>query len=203
MPFLSKRSLRSIAPFLIVPCVGFLQGCAPVIIGSGVAVSVATGGYVMTRDKTVGTSIDDTKIGTVIRSNLYRISPQCYSDVSVMVDKGGVLLTGSVSEEAWIERVEEEAWKVKGVISVDNNLVYGKKISVATIMKDSLITSEVRTALLGTKEVRSSNYKIKTTDGIVYLRGIAYTERERKIALDTIRRIKGVKKIVSYVTIKQ
>ncbi|MDR0552754.1 MAG: BON domain-containing protein [Holosporales bacterium] len=201
MLFLLKRLPHNfITAFVAVFGPASLSGCAHVIVGGCVAV----GGYVITRDKTVGTSLDDTKIGAIIKSNIYKkISPQCYSDVSVTVDRGSVLLTGSVQQENWITRAEEEAWKTKGVVSVDNNLVYGKSIGIATLMKDSVITSEVRTALLGTKEIRSANYKIKTMDGIVYLRGVAQTERERRVTLDTVRRIKGIKKIISYVTIKK
>ncbi|MDR0744682.1 MAG: hypothetical protein LBE97_01875, partial [Holosporales bacterium] len=67
-----------------------ISGCVPVIIGGG-----AIGGSCLAiRDKKIGESLSDTKLETVIKARLYKISPELYSAVSVSVDQGNVLLTG-------------------------------------------------------------------------------------------------------------
>jgi osmotically-inducible protein OsmY len=175
-----------------------MTGCVPVIVGGG----LAAGGYTAMRDKPIGDSITDTKIEVAIKSRLYKISPQLYSLVSVNSDEGGVLLTGVVPNPEWVDVVERESWLVDGVISVNNNVTYGEPLSVAQTLKDDLITSKVRSKILCCKGVRSVNYKIKTMDGIVYLRGVAQSEQELEFVISEIQSVSGIKKIVSYVDVK-
>lgn len=173
----------------------FLTGCAPIIIGGG----VAAGGYTALRDKSIGNSINDTKIDTAIKSKLYKINKQLYSDISAVSDDGCVLLTGAVSNPEWISEAEKAAWSVEGVKVVDNNITAGNKIPVSQILKDSFITSSCRTSIMCAKDVRSVNYKLKTMNGIVYITGIALSEQELNIVLSKIQKINGVRKVVSYV----
>jgi osmotically-inducible protein OsmY len=53
-----------------------------------------------------------------------------------------------------------------------------------------------------TKDVRSVNYKIKTAAGVVYVMGIARNEQERITALEQIRGISEVRKVVSFVRVE-
>jgi osmotically-inducible protein OsmY len=169
----------------------------PLIVGG----TVGTAGYVAMRDKNIGESLNDTKIETTIQSRLYKTSPDFFSNVSVSSDNGCVLLTGIVEKEEWIAIAEKEAWNVRGVNVVDNNIISGKILGINTIMKDAAITSNARTCLLMNKNIRSVNYKIKTVGGIIYLRGAARTRAEIDSAINSVRRVRGVKKVVSYVNI--
>jgi osmotically-inducible protein OsmY len=175
----------------------FLTGCVPVIIGTG----VATGGYFLRRDKKLGDSISDTETETKIKKKLYAISPVLYSDVSVLVDHGCVLLTGIVHESHWVNLAEKEAWATDGVVHVDNCLSYGDIISATQLVKDGFITSSCRTALLCTKNVKSVNFKLKTMVGVVYVLGLAGSIQERNLVLSKIQSVSGVKKILSYIRI--
>jgi osmotically-inducible protein OsmY len=175
-----------------------VAGCVPVFVGTG----VITGGYVAIRDKGIGDSISDSKIDMAIKKKLYRISKKLYSEVSVATDMGAVLLTGIVSDPEWVSIAEREAWAENGVKTVDNNLVHGDEISVSQILKDGTITSSCRSVLICTSSVRSVNYKLKTMNGVVYVRGTARSGEELNTALSQIRRVKGVQKVVSYVTMK-
>ncbi|MDR0630918.1 MAG: BON domain-containing protein [Holosporales bacterium] len=176
----------------------YIGGCAPIIIGG----SMATGGYVTLRDKRIGNSLIDTQIETGIKKKLYKVSHKLYSIVSVNANNGAVILTGTVTKPEWVNIAERAAWAVEGVVSVDNNLVYGEEIPFSQIMKDGFITSSAKSKLLCSKEVKSINYKVKTMNGVVYLTGIAQSEKELDIAISEIQSIGGVKKVVSYVNIK-
>ncbi len=187
--------LRTISLFSLA-CA--LTGCVPIIVG-GMA---TTGGYLAVRDKSIGTSFTDTKMDAAIKSRIYKIDKQLYSDVSVSVDRGCVLLTGVVNNPEFIGRVEKEAWSVDGVKIVDNNLTAGEQIPMSQILKDGAITSACRTSLMCSSGIKSVNYKLKTTNGVVYVTGLAKSEEELNLVLSKIQKIKGVKKVVSYVNAK-
>jgi osmotically-inducible protein OsmY len=154
------------------------------------------------RDKKFGDTITDSKIEVAVKKRLYGISAQLYSDVSVISDRGYVLLTGNVHNPDWVNIAEREAWATDGVIGVDNCLSFGEEISVAQAMKDGFITSSCRTSLLCDSNINSVNYKIKTMNGTVYLLGMAKSEAELRLALSKIQAVSGVKKIVSYVSLQ-
>jgi hyperosmotically inducible protein len=154
------------------------------------------------REKPIGDSMTDTRIEAIIKANLYKVSPELYSAVSVNVDNRCVLLTGAVQRLEWVSIAERESWKVSGVATVDNNVIFGKTIDLATIMKDGMITSKVRGHLLCSSNVKSSNYKVKTMNGVIYIRGVSATANELNNILQSIQHIHGVKKIVSYVVVQ-
>jgi osmotically-inducible protein OsmY len=167
------------------------------MIGTGVTVC----GYAAVRDKDVADSLRDTKLETKIKGRLYKISPDLYSDASVIVDRGCVLLTGVVRNQDWVVTAEKESWAVDRVISVDNCLSFGEQLSVSRVMKDGVITSSCKSSLLCERNVRSVNYKIKTTNGIVYVLGVARSQSELNLVLSRIQSVDGVKKIVSFVNV--
>ena len=190
MHFNFKTLLLFSVPILIT-------GCVPVIVGGG----MVAGGYTALRDKNVGNSISDTKIDMVIKQKLYKIDPNLFSQVSVITDYGCVLLTGIVTNPDWVNIAEREAWSVRGVTEVNNHIVVSDREDPGQVVKDDFITSTCRSALVCKKEVRSVNYKLKTMNGIVYVLGIARTQEELDIALSTIQKISGVKKVISYVKV--
>jgi len=175
----------------------FITGCVPVIVGGG----MIAGGYTALRDKNVGNSLSDSKIDMLIKQRLYKIDHNLFSHVSVVTDYGCVLLTGSVPNPEWINIAEKEAWSVRGVTEVNNHITVSENEDPGQLVKDDFITSTCRSALICKKEVRSVNYKIKTMNGIVYVLGIARTQEELEIALSTIQKISGVKKVISYVKV--
>ncbi|MDR1390943.1 MAG: BON domain-containing protein [Holosporales bacterium] len=168
------------------------------IIGGG----VITGGYVGLRDKKIGDSLSDSSLDARIKQRLYKVSPKLFSEVSVVTDRGHVLLTGIVSNPDWIGIAERESWAVKGVMFVANNLTTNGEDSISQTMSDGFVTSACRSALIFKKDVRSVNYKIKTVDSVVYVRGIARTKEELAIVLSTLQKVRRVKKVVSYVEVE-
>ncbi|MDR2667125.1 MAG: BON domain-containing protein [Holosporales bacterium] len=169
----------------------------PVMIGGGMVAC----GYTALRDKKVGDSLNDSKIDVAIKKRLYKVDPKLFSEVSVVTNQGCVLFTGVVSNPEWGGVAEKEAWKVEGVIAVDNNITSGEELTPGQIVKDGFITSSCRSALICASGVRSVNYKIKTANGVVYITGVARTEEELNTTLSKLQNVSGVKKVVSYVNI--
>ena len=181
-----------------------LTGCTSLaILGVGAGAGVLTGGYIMGRDKTVTQSTDDTIIDAQIKRKLFKQFPNVFTNITVATDNGCVLLAGSVRDEKYIKEAEKIAWTIDGVKKVNNNLTCNKNVSTTQSLQDSYITSACRTKLIATKDIKSRNIKINTNEGVVYLSGTAHSNDELEDIISVVKSIKGVKKVVSYIIIKE
>ncbi|MBW8309655.1 MAG: BON domain-containing protein [Candidatus Paracaedibacteraceae bacterium] len=176
-----------------------LGGCAPAIIGGGAAVV----GGALVKEKGVAGSLSDTQIATKVSVGLYQKDPDLHARVNVIVQNGEVMLTGAVpTNEMHLEAVRI-AWEVKGVKRVIDNIATSEGASVGVYAKDSWITAQIKSQLLFEKNIQSINYSIKTVSGNVYVMGIAQDQQELSTVLDYARHIDGVKKVTSYVHLKE
>ena len=123
--------------------------------------------------------------------------------MSIEVYESHVLLTG-------IAKTEEEravavglAWKASGVEDVMNEVVVGKTSSFGEIARDTAITAELKSRLTFNGEILAVNYAIETVRGTVFLLGIAQNQAELDRVIDQARNISYVKRVVSYVRVKE
>ena len=166
--------------------------------------SLATGSMV-TREKSAKDMRDDVWISAQIITKYTGKGLNGFKNtVDVTVNEGRVLLTGVVRDPKKEELAVSLAWKVDGVKEVINEIQLledpsyrPKNFSRATL--DMLLTLEIETKLLIKPQLRSTNYKINTVNGVVYLMGIAADEEELNKALDVVARIRGVKKVVNHI----
>src|SRR5579871_5732595 len=114
---------------------------------------------------------------------------------------GRVLLTGAAETPQQKTEAAEIAKTVPGVRAVYNEIEVGPAESFWHSTQDAWITSQVKSNLVFS-DVRSVNYDIKTVDGSVYLIGSARTQAELDHATDLARRVRGVKRVVSYVEVR-
>jgi osmotically-inducible protein OsmY len=88
---------------------------------------------------------------------------------------------------------------VEGTTEVFNEVRQGQPIGLGTASSDTWITTKVRSQLLGSDQVKSSNVKVTTENGEVFLLGLV-TDREGKAAADIASRVSGVKKVTTAFT---
>jgi osmotically-inducible protein OsmY len=69
-------------------------------------------------------------------------------------------------------------------------------------MSDSFITARVKSNILFNGDVKSINYSIKTVGATVHIMGIAQNQAELDKVLAAARGTSGVKKVISYVKVK-
>ena len=62
--------------------------------------------------------------------------------------------------------------------------------------KDALITTQLKTAFIFSKNIKATNYNIDTINGKTYIFGIAMTQEEKKEVIEEAKEIYGVKKVV-------
>lgn len=62
---------------------------------------------------------------------------------------------------------------------------------------DSVITTKVKTALLGEKGIKSTQISVETFKGKVQLSGFVSSEKEANLAVNTARKVPGVKVVIN------
>ena len=198
MTELSRSELWCRLLFLaVLLCFAFLaQGCVAVA-GGGAVVAGST----VAQDRSVGKAVSDEDLNLSIRRALYKKSDNLGSRVDVSVMQGHVVLTGAVFSQDDRIDAAKIAWSFKDVKDVDNELQVGEPGGPIRTVKDAWITTRVRTTLWGDKNVKGVNYDVETVKGVVYLMGTARSRLELENAVEKVRRIGGVKKVVSLVRV--
>ena len=118
---------------------------------------------------------------------------------NVTAYQGKVLLVGQAPTTDLASRAKQIAVGVEGATEVFNEIRQGQPIGMGTAANDTWITSKVRTQLLSSDEVKSSNVKVTTENGEVFLLGLV-TDREGKAAADIASRVSGVKHVTTAFT---
>lgn len=106
-----------------------------------------------------------------------------------------VLLAGEVPSEALKTLAEQQVLKVRQVRSVHNELAVSAKPAFLARTNDSLLTSKVKTGLLGSGEVAGLRVKVVTVNHVVYLMG-SLSEEEGSAAAAIASQTSGVLRVV-------
>jgi osmotically-inducible protein OsmY len=112
------------------------------------------------------------------------------------------MLTGVVSTGEQREQAGQVARDVRGVREVINELQIGGGGFIRSA-DDALISSQLRTKLIGDKEVASRNYDISTVNGVIYVFGIARNQPELDRVLNYARSISGVQRVVNHAVLAE
>ena len=170
-----------------------LGGCVGVtttgIFGSGVKVSLDP--------RSLGTQIDDTIIDKNLGTRLLLMNKNYFLSVKVKVLDGRIFITGKVDEPEEKLKITKLAWETKGARSVKNDLKIKEKFNFKQSAKDILITSQLRTALIFNKKIKSGNYNIDTYKKKIYIYGISGSEDETKEVINEAKQILDVEDVVS------
>ena len=159
------------------------------IFGSGVSIALDP--------RTLGTQIDDSIMQKNLQARLALSEKKYLISISVKVLDGRFFLGGKVDEPEEKLKITKMAWETKGARSVKNNIQVKKKFSFKNTAKDVLITSQLRTALILNKNVKSSNFNIDTINQKTYIFGIAQDENEKKEIIQESKQIVDLKELVS------
>jgi osmotically-inducible protein OsmY len=174
-----------------------LNGCVPIT-----AVSTAVVGTAINEERSAGDKLDDSLITLKIKDQFAQTEvSEMFSRISVNVMEGRTMLTGSVEDEKYIKEAETLSWKIRGVVEVINEIHVDKK-GMADRAKDLMIESAIESKLLFEKELSSTNYVVDVNNGVAYLLGLAQNQEELGKALQIARSVKGVKKVVNHVILK-
>ncbi len=183
---------------LVLLALPLLSGCFPLVLGAA-----TEGAVVVAQERSVGDAVDDASIFSKIK---YKFSQQESKDmlanVEVKVVEGRVLLTGNVDQpDSQIEAVNL-AWQVEGVKEVINEIQINDQSGFSNYARDVWVSTQVRSRLLFGKGIKSVNYSVITVNQVVYLMGVAQNQEELDKATYVASTTSYVKKVVSYVRLK-
>ena len=174
-----------IKPLKFILILLFINGC----VGTSSKGVFGTGVSIAFDPRTLGTQIDDSIIDKSIDARLLLINKNYFITVSTQVLDGRIFITGKVDNPEEKLKITKLAWETKGARSVKNDLKFKEKFNFKQSIKDVLITSQLRTALIFSKKIKSANYSIDTYKKKIYIYGISETKDERE---EVIKEAKGI-----------
>ena len=173
--------------------------CSPtsMLIGAGAEVGSAT-----MEARSYGTILDDASIETQIKGNLFNFSTNLFVDVNVTVKERSVFLTGSVPTPELRIQAVRIAWQSDGIREIKNQIQIYDRSSLLDMARDKWISAKLRFKLTLDRKIRSINYSIDTVNRHLYIMGVATSASELKRVFAYARSVRHVRKIVSYVRVK-
>ena len=179
--------------FIILFLLFLLNSC----VGSSTSGIFGTGVSVALDPRTLGTQIDDSIMQKNLLGRLALTEKKYLIKLSVKVLDGRIFLGGKVDEPEEKLIITKLAWETKGVRSVKNNIAIKKKFSFMNTVKDVLITSQLRTAMILNKNIKAANFNIDTINQKTYVFGIAHNNNERKEIIQEAKQIVDLKELVT------
>jgi len=170
-----------------------LSGCIGVsskgIFGTGVSVAFDP--------RSVGTQIDDSIMQKSLSAKILLLNKSYILSIKSKVLDGRIFLTGKVDNPEEKLKLTKLAWETQGVRSVRNDIKVKEEFNFKQSAKDILITSQLRTAFILSKDIKATNYQIDTYKKKIYVYGIAMTSEERDLVLNEAREILDVEDVIA------
>jgi osmotically-inducible protein OsmY len=166
-------------------------------VGSSTSGVFGTGVSVALDPRTLGTQIDDSIMQKNLQARLALTEKKYIIKISVKVLDGRIFLRGKVDTAEEKLKITKMAWEIKGTRSVKNNIAIKQKFSFKNIVLDTLITSQLRVALILNKNVSAANFNIDTINQKTYVFGIAHSENEKKEIIQEAKQIVDLKELVT------
>jgi osmotically-inducible protein OsmY len=184
-----KNKLLLIIPLLFL----IISGCVGVsstgVFGTGVSIALDP--------RSIGTQIDDSIMQKNLVARLSLKEKKYFLALKVKTLDGRIFLTGKVDDPEEKLHITKLAWETDGVRSVKNDIKIKEGFNFKQSAKDLLITSQLRTALILNKNIKSMNYNIDTYKKKIFIYGIALTSSEKEKVIDEAKQILDVEKVIA------
>ncbi len=172
--------------FFLNSCVGTSsQG----IFGTGVSIAIDP--------RSLGTQIDDNIMQKNLAARLLLEDKKYILAITTKVLDGRIFVSGKVEDPEEKLKITKMAWETKGVRSVRNNIIIKDEFNFKQSAIDLLITSQLRTALILNKKIKSTNYNIDTYKRKIYVYGIAQSKDEQKEVINEGKEIPDVERVIA------
>lgn len=175
---------------LLAVCIT-LQGCV-----SGVILGTIGAASVLNDRRTAATQLEDETIE--VKANKAFDNDEGlrkHTHINVISYNRTVLLIGQAPNEMLRSRAVKLANNVDSVTRVFNQIRIGNVTKLTTRSNDSWLTSKVKVALTAEKNFESSQIKVVTENGEVFLLGLV-TQAEANKATEIARNVNGVRQVI-------
>ena len=175
----------------------FLTGCVGIsskgIFGTGVSLALDP--------RSIGTQIDDSVMQKNLKARLVLRDKRYLLSINTKVLDGRIFLTGKINDPEEKLQITKLAWETKGARSIKNDIKLKEIFDFKQSAKDLLITSQLRTALIFNKKIKSSNYQIDTYKKKIFIYGISLTGDERKEVITEAKEILDVENVIASIVL--
>lgn len=177
---------------IVVLCLFTLSNCTTLT-----AVGAASVTAVSNSDRrTLGTQIDDKTTTARVSNAINKIENiEENADISVHVYNAQVLLTGQAITQDLINEAANIAASVEHVSKVHNQIRLGEPIPTSSTINDVWLATKIRTLMTTNKEVPLLKLDLIVEDSEVFIMG-QLTKSEASAAVDLVRNVKGVTKVI-------
>jgi|TARA_B100001093_G_scaffold518426_1_gene603196 osmotically-inducible protein OsmY len=181
-----KLTLIILFGILFTSCVGF---SSKGVFGTGVSVAFDP--------RSVGTQIDDSIMQKSLSARMLLKDKKYLLSIKTKVIDGRIFITGKVDKPEEKLKLTKLAWETDGVRSVRNDIKIKEKFNFQRSAKDILISSQLRTAMILNKNIKSTNYQIDTYKKKIYIYGISMTSDEKDLVISEAEEILDVEKVIA------
>mgnify|MGYP001192656591 FL=1 len=182
--------LISLIFLIFTGCVGL---SSKGVFGTGVTIALDP--------RSLGTQIDDSVMQKSLTARLALKEKSYLLYVSAKVLDGRIILTGKVNNPEEKLQITKLAWETKGVRSVKNDIKIKENFNFQQSAKDTLMTAQLRTALVFNKKIKSINYQIDTYKSKIFIYGISLTAEERKEVISEAKEILDVEDVIASIVL--
>jgi osmotically-inducible protein OsmY len=180
---------KILAVFLFVL---LLSGCLPTAFVAG----AAAGGAIIYDHRTTKDMVEDRDVTFQTQNRLDKDQElREHANISIATFNHIAILLGQAPNDELRSRAESIAKSNSKIKMLYNEVTVEKPISDIARANDSWITTKVKTVLLAAPGLSSTNLKVITENGVVYLMGLT-TRTQAQIATDKTRTVAGVQKVV-------
>ena len=178
--------LLILIPVFFSGCIGF---SSKGVFGTGVSVAFDP--------RSVGTQIDDSIMQKSLSARIIMKDKSYFLSIKTKVLDGRIFMTGKVDKPEEKLQLTKLAWETDGVRSVRNDIKIKEEFNFKRSAKDILISSQLRTAMILNKNIKSSNYQIDTYKKKIYIYGIAMSSEEKNLIISEAEEILDVEKVIA------
>ena len=180
--------MRFILALLIMASAVLMQGCFPLA-----AVGVGATALALDDRRSTGMYIEDENIEWKARARII----DKHKDVHVNITSYNlsVLITGEAASDEMRKAVAETIRAIPSVKGVVNEISISGNTSYGSRSNDAIITTNVKTRLIGNASVSANHVKVVTENSVVYLMGIV-SKDEGDAGAEVARTTSGVTRVV-------
>ncbi len=191
-----KKFNNYFALFLILI---YISGCASALIGG-----VATVGLATVQERSLKDSAIDLKLELQLQKKLFEASKdKLFAYVDVIIIEQRIMLIGNVESQEVRDLATKISWEVSPKIkAVLNELTIGGKTTLVSEAKDVRISLSLSGLLIGDVDISDINFSHSVSKQVIFLIGIAKNDDELNQVIYHARTIKGVRKVISHIILK-
>lgn len=168
-----------------------LQGCAGLVVGAAGGAALAAhdrrDAEIILKDQQIESTATDKIYGDEKLRKKIHANVTSYNQV--------VLVSGEVLSSELREYAISLIQQTPGIKRIHNELEVANLTSFSSRSGDTLITSKIKTKMIGAKDLDATRVKVVTENKRVFLMGMV-TAKEADIAVDIARNIENVKQVV-------